>query len=89
MRVTPRRLVVVLVLLVGALLGSTAQRGTARFAALAFAQSRQPEPAPAQAPGQQGEPQPTFRAGINYVAVDVIVTDRQDAPIIDLRKEDF
>ena len=89
MRVTPRRLVVVLLLLVGTLLGSTAQRGTAPFNSLALAQGKQAEPAPAQAPGQQGEPQPTFRAGINYVAVDVIVSDRKDAPVTDLRKEDF
>src|SRR5678816_1614524 len=56
MSATPRRLVVLLVLLV----------------ALA----------------QQGDQQPTFRAGINYVAVDVIVT-RRDAPVVDLTRDDF
>ena len=38
---------------------------------------------------QSAEQQPTFRAGINYVAVDVIVTDKKDAPVIDLKREDF
>jgi VWFA-related protein len=54
---------------------------------LALRGSAQQEPPAAQ--GQPADPQPTFRAGINYVAVDVIVTDRKDAPVIDLRKEDF
>jgi VWFA-related protein len=57
-------------------------------------------PPPAQ-PGQQQEPepqeqdedqepgQPVFRAGINFVRVDVIVTDRKGVPIEDLTPEDF
>jgi VWFA-related protein len=80
--VTPRRLVVLVVLLLVCLTaGGTAQQP-------------QPQP-PAQSPSQpspqagQPEQQPTFRAGINYVAVDVIVTDRKDAPVTDLRREDF
>ena len=40
---------------------------------------------PPQAPGQQ----PVFRAGINTVRVDVIVTDRQGNPVTDLKLEDF
>ena len=48
------------------------------------AQQQESAPPPPQ-PGQD----PTFRAGINYVAVDVIVTDRKESPILDLRKEDF
>jgi VWFA-related protein len=60
---------------------------TAPFDSLALAQGKQPEPAPPQA--QQGaDQQPTFRAGINYVAVDVIVT-RRDAPVVDLTRDDF
>src|SRR5688572_8175501 len=54
---------------------------------LALRGSAQQEPPAAQ--GQPADPQPTFRAGINYVAVDVIVTDRKNAPVIDLRQEDF
>ena len=33
--------------------------------------------------------QPVFRAGTDYVRVDVVVTDKNDRPITDLRKEDF
>ena len=71
MSVTPRRLAVLMVLLVGLALRGNAQQ----------------EPPAAQ--GQPSDPQPTFRAGINYVAVDVIVTDKKDAPVVDLRQEDF
>jgi len=38
----------------------------------------------------QGQaPQVTFRAGVDYVRVDVVVTDRKGAPVADLRREDF
>ena len=43
-----------------------------------------PPPPPAQA-----EQTPTFRADINFVRVDVIVTDKQGNPVADLRQEDF
>jgi VWFA-related protein len=50
------------------------------------AQTQKPTPAPAtQKPGQQ----PTFRAGISFVRVDVIVNDRQGNPVDDLRAADF
>ena len=42
---------------------------------------------PPQAPGP--DPQATFKAGINFVRVDVIVTDRNDAPVTNLTKDDF
>jgi len=32
---------------------------------------------------------PVFRAGVDYVRVDVVVTDKDDLPIRDLKKEDF
>jgi VWFA-related protein len=35
------------------------------------------------------DPQTTFRAGINFVRVDVIITDRQRAPVTDLTQDDF
>jgi hypothetical protein len=35
------------------------------------------------------EPLPTFRADINFVRVDVIVSDKQGNPVHDLRQEDF
>jgi VWFA-related protein len=47
-------------------------------------------PAPS-APGAPSAPdqQPTFRAGINFVRVDAIVTDRQGAPVANLTVDDF
>ena len=67
----PRRLGVLMVLLVALALHGAAQQ--------------EPSSPPSQPAGQE----PTFRAGINYVAVDVIVTDRKDTPVVDLRKEEF
>ena len=56
-------------------------------------------PAPSESPatdGQQATPaeatdpaQPVFRAGINFVRVDVIATDRQGNPVMDLTADDF
>lgn len=43
----------------------------------------------AQKPQQQNPQQPTFRAGVNLVRVDVIVTDRDGAPLHDLTAADF
>ena len=76
--VTTRRLIVLVLLLAG-----LTQPGTAQQAA----PPQSEQAAPPQTP--PGQPQPTFRAGINYVAVDVIVKDRRDNPVIDLRKEEF
>ncbi|HEY3884378.1 MAG TPA: VWA domain-containing protein, partial [Vicinamibacterales bacterium] len=42
------------------------------------------------APPQAGSAQPpVFRAGANYVRVDVVVTNHDDKPIADLTKDDF
>ncbi len=43
---------------------------------------------PAQDP-QAAQPQPTFRAGINFVRVDVILTDRNGNQIVDVQPTDF
>src|SRR5438270_12583847 len=43
-------------------------------------------PASAQPPAQQ---QPTFKVRVDYVEVDVVVTDRQGNLVRDLKKEDF
>ena len=58
--------------------------------------SQQPAPAPANgspaaptAATSPQNPQPTFRAGINFVRVDAIVTDKQGNPIADLKPTDF
>src|SRR5687767_8214288 len=45
---------------------------------------------PAQKPPAQDPPrQPTFKTGINFVRVDVIVSDRNGNPILDLKPEEF
>jgi VWFA-related protein len=48
---------------------------------------------PPQPPAEQPPPtepqQPTFRAGVNFVRVDAIVTDRNGAPVVDLTQADF
>lgn len=33
--------------------------------------------------------QPVFRSGVEYVRVDVVVTDRSDRPVADLRRDEF
>jgi VWFA-related protein len=56
---------------------------------------QQPPPAAQQPPGQPATPpqaerqQPTFRTGINFVRVDVIVSDGKGNPILDLKPEEF
>ena len=54
------------------------------------AQDAAPQPAPAQEPppAQPDQP-PIFRTDINFVRVDVIVTDRQGNPVANLKQEDF
>jgi VWFA-related protein len=49
------------------------------------------QPAPPAAAGQPppADGQPIFRAGINFVRVDVIVTDRSGNPVTDLTQDDF
>ena len=47
---------------------------------------------PAQQPAadqQQPPPPPTFRAGINFVRVDVIISDNKGNPVADLTQNDF
>jgi VWFA-related protein len=47
------------------------------------------QPPAAQQPTASPDQQPVFRTGINFVRVDVIVTDRQGNPVPDLRQADF
>ena len=49
---------------------------------------QQPAEAPPSAPGDAPQ-QPTFRAGVNFVRVDVIVHDGKGQPITDLTQADF
>lgn len=56
------------------------------------APQRPPQPPQQNPPGQgapPGEQQPVFRAGINVVRVDVIVTDGKGEPVTDLTQADF
>lgn len=46
-------------------------------------------PAPLPDPATVAPQQPTFRGGITFVRVDVIVTDRKAEPVTDLKAEDF
>jgi VWFA-related protein len=59
--------------------------------------AQQPQQQPAQPPGQTppgdqppaGQQPPVFRAGINFVRVDVIVTDKTGAAVTNLQATDF
>ena len=77
MRLTPCRLVAAV---------------AALLAGLTMPVPAQERPAPA-SPAQQPPPadpnQPAFRAGINAVRVDVIVSDKQGNPVADLKQTDF
>ncbi|HET7218051.1 MAG TPA: VWA domain-containing protein [Vicinamibacterales bacterium] len=56
-----------------------------------FAQQTAPPPAaptPAQPQDQQPQP-PRIKTGINFVRVDVIITDRQGKPVLDLKQDEF
>ena len=41
------------------------------------------------AANQTAPPQPVFRAGVDYVELDVVVTDKHDVAVKDLTKDDF
>ncbi len=47
------------------------------------------QPPPAQPPATDPQQPPRIRTGINYVRVDVIVTDRAGNAVLDLKPEDF
>jgi VWFA-related protein len=50
--------------------------------------AQQPPAAQGTQPQDQQQP-PRIRAGINFVRVDVIVSDRQGAPLLDLKQDEF
>jgi VWFA-related protein len=72
---------------------------TVGLIAVALASTRgdaqQPQTAPAQQPPPAGDqptstqPPPVFRAGINFVRVDIIVTDGSGVPVANLEPSDF
>ena len=53
------------------------------------APAQQPAPPPAAPAPAPADQTPVFRSDINFVRVDVIVTDRQGNPVHDLKQEDF
>ena len=58
-------------------------------AVLLTAQQSAPPPPPPQNPPQNPQQQPTFRARVDTILVDVSVTDKQGRPVMDLKPEDF
>jgi VWFA-related protein len=58
-------------------------------AALPAQQPTPPQPPPTPDPQAAQSEQPVFRGGVNFVRVDVIVTDRQGNPVSDLKQTDF
>src|SRR5262245_29522085 len=54
-------------------------------------QQAPPQPPPQDPKQQQQDPQrpPTFRSRINFIRVDVIVSDKDGKPVLDLKPEEF
>ena len=52
-------------------------------------QTQQQPPPPPTPPAGQDPQRPIFKAGINFVSVDVIVSDKNGNPILDLKPEEF
>ena len=77
-----RRVIVLAGLLASLAAGLPAQQPTPP-------QPTPPQPAAAGQPAPDQPEQPTFRGGVNFVRVDVIVTDRQGNPVADLKQTDF
>ncbi|MGH8186179.1 MAG: hypothetical protein ACREUC_06425, partial [Steroidobacteraceae bacterium] len=73
------RLPLVLALVGAAMLGNGARTGSAQ----------EPPQQPSPPPPAQAPQQPTFRTGINFVRVDVIVSDRKGTALGDLKATDF
>ena len=73
--------------------GAQQASGSAQKPAQAPAQAPEQQAPPAQGGGQPaqqpGQPVPTFKAGINFVRVDVIASTSKGEPVVDLKKEDF
>jgi VWFA-related protein len=70
--------------------GLTAAQATQQPAGQSPPQTPAPTPPPA-TPPPNADPQqpPRIRTGINYVSVDVIVTDKDGQPVLDLNKDEF
>ena len=86
-----RALVVASALVVGLLATSGGAQAPAapRDAATPAQQPAQQPPTPGEQPATPPAEQPVFRTGINFVRVDVIVTDPRGNPVGDLQAADF
>ena len=92
MLMTRATVVLSLAVAAGLLEVGTGRPVAAQQASGAQGAAQTPAPAPAEAtPQQSGDApqQPTFRADINYVRVDVIVNDDKGTPVTDLKITDF
>lgn len=94
MRSSSVRLAVATVFAVGvagavAVLGQAPGQAPASPPAAAAPAAPATPPAPGQQPPAAPADQPVFRAGVNFVRVDAIVTDRQGNPVTDLTQDDF
>src|SRR6188474_1352800 len=69
--------------------GSTGSQGSQGSPGSTGAQGATGSQGATDAQGAQGQPPPVFRAGVNFVRVDVIVTDKSGKPVGDLKVEDF
>jgi VWFA-related protein len=69
--------------------GATALVGRAQQTGQQAKPAQPPKPGTDQPQGQQPPQQPTFRLPINFVRVDVIVSDKQGNPVAGLKSEDF
>ena len=86
MRITPSRAVLLLTV---TLLAAVAGLRVAAAEQAPQVPAASPDKPAAQTPVPPDSGQPVFRGGVNFVRVDVIVTDRQGNPVNDLKLEDF
>ncbi|PYQ97145.1 MAG: hypothetical protein DMF96_15745, partial [Acidobacteria bacterium] len=75
---------------VASLLALLGLRGHAQQSQARPPQQSPPPQGPAQPPApDQPQPPPLFRTGINFVRVDVIISDNKGNPVADLQSADF
>jgi VWFA-related protein len=77
------------VLAVLVLVAAFYQAGSAQQPTPPARQPQQPPPPAEGTPQPEPPEQPTFRTGINFVRVDVIVSDKKGTPVADLTAKDF
>jgi VWFA-related protein len=81
--------VVLLTVIAALTLSAPSGRMLAQDTAPASPPPQEATPAAEQAQAADGPETPTFKAGVDFVRVDVIVTDKNGHPVVDLKPEDF